>query len=927
METVGLPIDASVSKQINTRQAKLAQTTITDETLAVFNANTPWLRAASSVNLQESYLKEFPELNLDSAKYTANALAKQMVLQNSITNFTDTDNPVQVAGVYSEGDRFGNSYGFAFDSSYGLKPPPGIESFSVTHLNNGTIRQGDLRIKCFTPTQFNLIIALYARIGYSMLIEWGHSIYYDNQGTYQTNIPYTTVLNSFLQGNKSFEELLNGITDIRKKSDGNYDGFLGRVVNFNFSNTSGVYDVNIKLLTQGSIIESLTISNTTPGKLEDKEGDESKRVFSTLSKAMYNLTVGDANIFIPVGTNPNIYYRPPANIDQKFNDKDYLIIRVNTTGTSEPNYYFKFGYILYLIERYCILKGNKDIPIIRVYNPDGWNSVLIETNPCGCSANPEVCYLPPTEINVDDSVKAVGKDFRSPSSIYLGRLYHLHVNMDFINEILEKYITVKGRLNLFNLIYEITQGIQRSLGNINTLVVSYDEDTNRLSIYDNSRLVSSNTTSNVTPINIGGIVENSQASFIRSAELQSEVPSSIQQLAAIGATANFTNREDVALFNLLNRGSSDRIIGKLKDASFIGEPGENDNSTAGVDAALWQKFADKLYTLTQGLTSDEVLAFMSLHKDLQVVLKRKIVNLGAKNPSKFIPFNLKIEMHGLSGFKLLQEIKVNDNGAGIIPFYLKKNFNFIIKAINEDISEKGWKTTIQTFVVSAEQNGKKYNTPIDFGFTEIVNQSPTAADTTRFPQQFNIERLVLFFSNLEFTPIGIAAAVGNILLESGADPTAENPTTKAFGLAQWLGSGRRKDLQKFVKQSSPRSRGSGIQGDLSKGFLLAGTVRTGIESDFDLQLLFMKSELNQQSYSKTLTEMKKAISLETANLTWLSNYEGVLSTASEKRQERLNYAADILDRIQGNKSQGQSSLSLNHPNITKHKNLSFYSAY
>ena len=926
METVGLPIDSIVSNQIKIRQNKLAQTVITDETLAVFNANMPWLRAASSVNLQQSYLKEFPELGLDST-YTVNKLAKQVVLQNGVTNFTNPDNPIQTVGVYSDGDRFKNSYGFAFNSDYGLKPPPGVESFSVIHLNNGTIRQGSLRIKCFTPTQFNLIIALYARIGYSMLIEWGHSIYYDNQGIYQTGIPYNTVLKSFLEGSRSFEELLEDIVQIRKKSDGNYNGFLGRVVNFSFSNTSGVYDIDIKLLTQGSIIESLTVSNTTPGQMEDKEGTEPKRIFSTLSKAMYNLTVGDTEVFRTVGQNSKITYRPQYNIDKKFEDKDYLIIKVNTTGTVEAGYYFKFGYMLYLIERYSILKGNKDIPIVRVYNPDGWNTVIIETNPYACSANPEICYLPPTEINVNNNVKAVGKDFRSPGSIYLGRLYHLHVSMDFVNEILEKYIIGKGRLDLFNLIYEIVQGIQRSLGNINTLVVSYDEDTNRLSIYDDSRLVSLNTKSNTTPINIGGIVENSQASFIRSAQLQSEVPNSIQQLASIGATANFTNREDVALFNLLNRGSSDRIIGKLKDASFISEPGENNDETTGVDAALWRKFVDKLYTLTEGLNPDEVLAFMSLNKDLQVLLKRKIVNSGAKNPSKFIPFNLKIEMHGLSGFKLLQEIKINDNGAGIIPFYLKKNFNFIIKAINEDITDTGWKTTIQTFVVSAEQSGQNYNKPVDFGFNELESRSPTAADTTRFAQQHNIERLVLFFSNLSFTPVGIAAAVGSILVESGADPEIENPSsTKAFGLAQWLLRGRRQDLRKFVKKFKARTRGPGIPNDQSKGFSIT-TSSVGIESDFDLQLLFIKSELEQQFYSKTLNGMRNAVSLETANIIWLGNYEGVLGTSDEKRQVRLSYALDILDRIQGNKSQGQFSLSLNSPNITRHKGLSFYGAY
>ena len=84
MDVIGLPIDDFVSKQIGIRQKKLAESIRTSEILLATNANKPWLRAASSVDLKASYLQE---LGLDEAKYGGSLLAKQVVLQNSVTDY------------------------------------------------------------------------------------------------------------------------------------------------------------------------------------------------------------------------------------------------------------------------------------------------------------------------------------------------------------------------------------------------------------------------------------------------------------------------------------------------------------------------------------------------------------------------------------------------------------------------------------------------------------------------------------------------------------------------------------------------------------------------------------------------------------------------------------------------------------------------
>jgi hypothetical protein len=129
-----------------------------------------------------------------------------------------------------------------------------------------------------------------------MLIEWGHTAYFDNSGEFasQATIGAAGVIGDFLEGTKSFEGLLKEIRNERIKSDGNYNGFLGRVVNFTFSNTGGVYDIDIKLITQGAIIESLVISNTSITSTEEAAGNTSTQSStaqrSLLSRILLNLT-------------------------------------------------------------------------------------------------------------------------------------------------------------------------------------------------------------------------------------------------------------------------------------------------------------------------------------------------------------------------------------------------------------------------------------------------------------------------------------------------------------------------------------------------------------------------------------------------------------------------------------------------------------
>jgi hypothetical protein len=75
----------------------------------------------------------------------------------------------------------------------------------------------------------------------------------------------------------NYLKVIKGIERYRKLYDNNYDGFLGKVVNFDWSfQPDGTYDITLKLITIGDVVESLKVNLpsklTTAAELEKAVG-------------------------------------------------------------------------------------------------------------------------------------------------------------------------------------------------------------------------------------------------------------------------------------------------------------------------------------------------------------------------------------------------------------------------------------------------------------------------------------------------------------------------------------------------------------------------------------------------------------------------------------------------------------------------------
>ena len=129
-------------------------------------------------------------------------------------------------------------------TDFGVNPMPGIQSVTVKHKNRGSIRIANVKIKAFNKTQFEIIDILYLRLGFSVLLEWGNTMYFNNANppVLQKNED-NSLADKFLVG-KDYIEFLQEIQDQRIKSLGNYDAIFGKVTNFHWSfQPDGSYEI------------------------------------------------------------------------------------------------------------------------------------------------------------------------------------------------------------------------------------------------------------------------------------------------------------------------------------------------------------------------------------------------------------------------------------------------------------------------------------------------------------------------------------------------------------------------------------------------------------------------------------------------------------------------------------------------------------
>ena len=231
------PLERYVQEQIQARQTVHglggtgAAYAVNPKYNQYLNGRNTWVKLASGVSLTREKYKEVTGKELSGTQEDdGGGLAKNWILFNGLSaGIQEIEDRGKTYNVL-KGDRAGVSgdnkvYGVG-GYEFGPSPMPGIISVDFKCLNRGSIKKSIVKLKAHNKTQFNIIDALYLRLGYSVMLEWGENVHLKSEfGQIDVKNTYFTLAEKLFDNNMSanvdYTDWLRRIEDTRKLYEGN----------------------------------------------------------------------------------------------------------------------------------------------------------------------------------------------------------------------------------------------------------------------------------------------------------------------------------------------------------------------------------------------------------------------------------------------------------------------------------------------------------------------------------------------------------------------------------------------------------------------------------------------------------------------------------------------------------------------------------
>lgn len=749
MNVFGESFPKEINEQIRIRQKKHSSQVKDDDLNQYLHGNSSWVKLMSSVDIDNQKLINSPLLK-SLPNIAGDSLAKEYVLFNGTRPYQQNQRSGigGANGAYGVGDEFG------------IRPMPGINSAEIKILTRGSIKTATINITAYNRTQFEIIDILYLRLGFSVLLEWGHTLYYDKQ----ENLTKTkeTLEGEFLEGKLNYDNILGKIEAKRLSSGGNYDAMYGIVNNFEWSfENDGTYNITIHLYGHGSIIEAL--------KMDKMLIDEPlvPKTFSPITPFNPNNII--PNIIspgspqIPLRRNPNIVKFSPTDIEKFFNSqKEELNITSNKNpnngmsylyevissghrdfvsqqyvGKDKPLYYIRLGSFIEWFAKYQIPVVDKKFPILKFDIDDNTN--LIYVAPLFVSANPDVCIVKTQfQINYKDgnnkqacfAQECDDFNYENINGNTYSKLMNIYINVDHIMNIIKNNREeITNKTTLIQFFDTLLKDISRATGNFNDLYTSIDETTNTVIFRDGTLIpdknellkkINPNSQLSIQPFEIYGFSKD-KSNFVKNFSSRTEISSKFATLIAYGSNAkNTLIGEDSSVLSKLNRGLKDRTKPEITDSITTNSP-----------IILEQRFPDLMekyakYTSYLSSLDNNILPNWDPKsiEDLQVIISdmmyyqqqlhsEKSRELNQDDPKKievspntgFIPFSPSLTINGLSGMKVYHNFEIDSR---FLPSNYGDSLEFYIKSITNIISNNEWLTVIDSFSVPKLTNGYQF---------------------------------------------------------------------------------------------------------------------------------------------------------------------------------------------------------------------------
>jgi hypothetical protein len=727
-EGVGSKISNEVVAQIEARKAIVGKLTgRTSDDLLYLNSKTGWIRLSSGVNtITDEEADQFLEQEGRLEIIGDNRLAGYNILQGGLLNPNRTlREGVDISpSTTAEDTLLSNKAAYRNrPNSTGIRPMPGITGLSVESKNTyGTLREAEVKIMVWTLEDFEMIERIYLRPGFTMLLEWGHTIYVNNSGGVEKNIK--TIGNKFFNSGVTMSQILDEIAEYRKSTDYNYEGMVGYVKNFSWNyRPDGGYECSVNIISTGEILDSLKMRINPKLKIEKEEfaakdtergKEQQKSPFHFFFNKLELISSPKFTREDLRGISPNLYK----------NLQDFTGYYKEVESEDHPDapwygdknikhYWMPLRVYLEIFNKYIVPVDNTKSQAdpnygITKFNVDYAKSTKFLTIPEHFSIDPSVCVLAqkhkkPVDVagDVFGEVDVVINNLVKPTNDY-DDVLNILVASPFVKGILdaafgEDYESEKGSTEI---VQEILGGINTALGGINDLSISYEEEIDGGTFFIIDR---NNTPKDVPPtLTLAGI-DSIFTSVDISSKISNEIGSNIA-IAAQGSAQNFSeNVENILKWNpnVIDRvrPTKDDRTKNIEGKTLVAKEQELDKKQWYEDVvSFFVEFNGR------GYEDSDVQAAKTQHKDYIKYWLYYSNYLEGNPPPGLVPVELSLQLDGIGGMKIGQSFKIK---SGILPAKYQDKFGYIITGLGHSVQSNKWLTDIKTQFYLTERGQPK----------------------------------------------------------------------------------------------------------------------------------------------------------------------------------------------------------------------------
>lgn len=334
-------------------------------------------------------------------------------------------------------------------------------------------------------------------------------------------------------------------------------------------------------------------------------------------------------------------------------------------------------------------------------------------------ADPGVCILPNTKgfpITADAKNHVISKVVGHKTEIL-----NIFVNFNILENNIKNLVAgEKAQRSVYNLFDPIFEALNDAMGSINQIGFHYEEPEATFYIVD--RRVQVEKIDEVPIINITGL-----KSTVSQFDFTTKLSPAISTLIAVSAqnTGEDIGLEAEALMKW-NLGLTDRIMTKRKQNITLDDK-TPENKAANKEKSLKQQ-RGRINGVTRVLnevwnnkvydSADVKNAVVQYQAYAAYYIQSYKDTDNPPGPAGIIPFEVSIEMEGISGIKIGQAFRINE---GIMPIRYYSSIGFIVTGVEHSITNNRWTTNLKAQTIVLQTQGKEAppsQLPTGVSFTE-----------------------------------------------------------------------------------------------------------------------------------------------------------------------------------------------------------------